>query len=99
MMVVEDVEAVLWAADDRDHVSGEKFGLLLGVLLLPTLPLGMHLPHPDRDLGGPQFGDRDGMQDWFTDRDHGKISLAWGWKAASLRRLLHVLSGRPYDFA
>src|SRR5579871_226725 len=75
MMMVEHVETILGTADDGNHMPAEEFRLLLRILLLPAFLLGMNLAHADRDLCGPQFGNRDGMQDRFTDRDHGGLSL------------------------
>jgi len=54
-------------------VPAEEFGRFSG-LLLPALLLGLNLAHPDRDLGRPQLDEGDGVQDRFTDRDHGEAS-------------------------
>ena len=75
MVMVDHIQASLGSTNDRDHVAAEKFGLLLVVLLLPALLLGADFAHADRNLGRTQVGDRDGMQDRLTNRNHCSISL------------------------
>ena len=65
--------SILGAEHHRDQVPAEEFaGLFLGLLrgFAPMLALGLHLPHADGDLGGPQVDNRDRGQHQFAHDRH-----------------------------
>src|ERR1700674_4434510 len=74
MVVIDDEEAPLGPANDRNHVTAQEFGLLLFILLLPALLLGADFAHADRNLGRPQFRYGGRMEQRLANRNHRSIS-------------------------
>src|SRR5262245_26873525 len=91
MVMVDDVEALIGAEHDRDHVLADHLGaLLLGHVLAPALALLLHLADPDGHLGRTQRHDRDRMNIGLADVRHGKNSP---WHRDRRQRFHYVMAG------
>ena len=67
MVMVDDVIAVFRPQDHRDHMPPQELAALVAGHAPPGPAFLRHLAQTDGDLGRPQLGDRNRMQDGFAD--------------------------------
>ena len=53
MVIIDQIELLLWAAHHREHMPAEKLGAALLGNLMPLGALLSDLPHADRHLCRP----------------------------------------------
>ena len=73
MMVVDDVVALFRTQHDRYHVMADERADLLRFLLSQAFAFFFDLPHANRDLGGTQAFNRDGLQNGLALVSHGYL--------------------------